>query len=88
MGQKTKFDRVKEAVRLLKGLIENEISETNDGYMKIKERLDEWIQTGQEATHVINMRTYRYMAHLTLPQTEDKAAEIVLKAYKFQDLYQ
>ena len=85
---KTKFDRVKESINLLKGLINNGISDTNDAYTQTKEHLDKWIKTGEEANHTIEMRTYRRTAYLTLPRTADKAAEMVLKAQKLQGLPQ
>ena len=83
--EKTKFDRVKEAVNLLKGLLNNGISDGNDAYAQTKAHLDEWIKTGEAATHIIPMRTYRRVAHLTLPSRADKAAEMVLKAQRPQD---
>lgn len=79
---KTKYDRVKESINLLKGLINNGISDTNDAYSQTKAHLDEWIKTGAASTHVIEMRTYKRTAHLTLPREADKAAEMVLKAQK------
>jgi len=82
--EKTKYDRVKEAVNLLKGLVNNGISDTNDAYSQTKAHLDEWIKTGEAANHVIEMRAYRRTAYLTLPRTADKAAEMVLKAQKHQ----
>ena len=82
--EKTKYDRVKETVSLLKGLLNNGISDTNDAYSQTKAHLDEWIKTGEAATHVIEMRTYKRTAYLTLPRTADKAAEMVLKAQKPQ----
>ena len=85
---KTKYDRIKEAVNLLKGLINNGISDTNDAYSQTKAHLDEWIKTGEAADHVIEMRTYRRTAYLTLPRTADKAAEMVLKAQKPRGQFQ
>lgn len=82
--EKTKYDRVKETVNLLKGLLNNGISDTNDAYSQTKAHLDEWIKTGEAAEHVIEMRTYKRTAYLTLPRTADKAAEMVLKAQKPQ----
>lgn len=83
--EKTKYDRIKETVNLLKGLLNNGISDTNDAYSQTKAHLDEWIKTGEAAEHVIEMRTYRRTAYLTLPRTADKAAEMVLKAQKTRD---
>ena len=80
MAPKTKFDRVKEAVRLLKGLQEHGISDSNDGYMQIKKCMDEWIYTGVKAEHAIELRTYKRLAIIKLPDIDSKAAEIILKA--------
>lgn len=80
--EKTKYDRVKEAINLLKGLLNNGISDTNDAYTETKAHLDHWIKTGEAADHVVEMRTYRRTAYLTLPWAADKAAEMVLKAQK------
>ena len=55
--EKTKFDRVKETVHLLKQLQANGISDTNGAYMDTKEALDQWIKTGEAADHVIQFRT-------------------------------
>jgi hypothetical protein len=78
--EKSKYDRVKETVHLLKSLIANGISDTNSGYLETKECMDEWIKTGEAAQHTIEFRTYRRRGILTLPKTADKAAEMVLKA--------
>jgi uncharacterized protein YjgD (DUF1641 family) len=80
--EKTKYDRVKETVHLLKSLQSNGISDSNDGYLKTKECMDEWIKTGVAAEHVIEFYTYRRKGFLTLPNTADKAAEMVLKITK------
>jgi len=82
---KNKYERVKETINLLKGLINHGISDSNHGYTQIKDCLDEWIKTGEAANHVIEMWTYRRTAYLRLPRTADKAAELVLKVQKPQD---
>ena len=76
---KSRFDRVKESVRLLKELIRVGISEDNQGYQDVKDVLDLWIFLGEEIKRDIVLTTYRRTAVLTLPATADKAAEIVLK---------
>jgi|LauGreDrversion4_2_1035121.scaffolds.fasta_scaffold593470_2 hypothetical protein len=78
--EKTKFDRVKETIRLLKALQGAGISDSNGGYEEIKEKLDLWIETGEAAEYEIPLRTYRRKAILTLPKTADRAAEIILRA--------
>ena len=82
--EKTKYDRVKETVHLLKSLQSNGISDTNDGYTTTKAHMDEWIKTGEAAQHTVEFRTYRRRGYLTLPNTADKAAEMVLKAVPLQ----
>jgi hypothetical protein len=76
---KSRFDRVKESVRLLKELIRVGISEDNQGYQDVKDVLDLWIFLGEEITRDIVLTTYRRTAVLTLPAAADKSAEIVLK---------
>lgn len=78
--EKSKGDRVKESVTILKKLIEVGISDGSEGYEKTKEALDEWIKTGESAQHLIPFRTYRRNGILTLPSTADKVAEFILRA--------
>jgi len=80
MSDKTRFDRIKETVRLLKGLQSHGISDTNEGYLSIKEKMDEWITTGEAAEHEVILSTYRRKALIKLPRVDTKAAEIVLRA--------
>jgi hypothetical protein len=78
--EKTKFDRVKEAVTILKKMIEFGISDGNDGYLEAKGALDEWIKTGEAAEHLIPLRTYRKNLILTLPSVGTKEAVAILRA--------
>jgi hypothetical protein len=78
--EKTKFDRVKETVTILKKMIEFGISDGNDGYLQAKEALDEWIKTGEAAEHLISLRTYRKNLILSLPSEANKEAQAILRA--------
>lgn len=78
--EKTKFDRVKETITILKKMIEFGISDENDGYLQAKQALDEWIKTGEEAEHLISLRTYKKNLILSLYSRADKPAQAILRA--------
>lgn len=77
--EKTKFDRVKETITILKKLIEFGVSDGNGGYSDAKEALDEWIKTGEAAEHMIPLRTYRKNLILSLPSDSSKEAVAILR---------
>ncbi len=78
--EKPKFDRVKESVTILKKLQEMGVHDENDGYLKAKEALDEWIKTGQADEHIIPIRSFRRNLILSLPSVANKEAVAILRA--------
>jgi hypothetical protein len=80
LKEKTKGDRVKETITILRKLMEFGIMDHTDAYLKTKEYLDEWIQTGEEAQHLIDFSKVKRTGILTLPKYENKAAELILRA--------
>jgi hypothetical protein len=80
LKEKTKGERVKETITILRKLMEIGIKDHTDAYLKTKEYLDEWIQTGEEAQHLIDFSKVKRTGILTLPKYEDKAAELILRA--------
>jgi hypothetical protein len=77
---KTKGDRVKETITILKKLMEFGVLDHTDAYLKTKEYLDEWIQTGEEAQHLIDFSKFRRTGILVLPKEANKTAELILRA--------
>lgn len=79
-AQKTKAERVKESVTLLKRLIEVGIHSEDLGYKETKEVLDTWIFDGAPKTETIDFTRYGRIGHLTLPQVSGKPPTFLLKA--------
>lgn len=78
--EKSKGDRVKETITILRKLMEFGIMDYTDAYLKTKEYLDEWIKTGEEAQHLIDFSKVRRTGILVLPKEANKSAELILRA--------
>ena len=78
--QKTKGERVKEAVTLLKKLQEVGIHTEDSGYKQTKNALDSWISDGAEITEKIEFMRYGRIGHLTLPYHSGNTPTLTLKA--------
>jgi hypothetical protein len=77
---KTKEDRVKEAVTILKKLMEVGITNMDPGYKQVKEYLDKWIADGESADYRIEFARYGRKAELILPRRKDKTASLEIFA--------
>lgn len=80
MGEKTKGDRLKETIRLLKELERLGIRDTDLAYLEIKEMMTQWVKDGVKTARSIEMVKYGRIADVALPATEDKAASINLRS--------
>jgi hypothetical protein len=67
---KTKAERVKEAVQILKKFVEVGIRQTDPGYRQTKQYLDEWIKTGESRTYKYELMRYARKVELILPSRE------------------
>ncbi len=67
---KTKAERVKESVEILKKFIEVGIRQTDPGYRETKQYLDEWIKTGESRTYKYTLIRYARKVELILPSRE------------------
>ena len=74
---KSKEERVKDAVKLLKVMKEFGIPTNDAGYMEIKEKLNEWIQGGAKWSGMIRFSRIANQAELELPTKPGK--EIMMK---------
>ena len=79
MGEKTKADRLKEAVRLLKELERVGIRDTEPAYNEIKEMMTKWVKDGVAAAASIELVKFPRIADVALPATDNKAASINLR---------
>ena len=77
---KTKEERVREAVTILKKLMEVGITAMDPGYKQVKEHLDKWIADGEYAEYKLEFARYGRRAELILPKRKDKSASLELFA--------
>jgi len=77
--EKTKEERVKEGITILKALLKTGIDSEDSGSKSIKKVISEWVNTGEEFTGVIPFARYDRNAHITLPKYAGKNATAVLK---------
>lgn len=78
--EKTRFDRVKEAVTLLKKLQEVGIPATDPGYRQCKEKIDLWIQEGKSASYQIEFPRHGRKGELVLPMRQGIPPSLNLRA--------
>jgi len=84
-GQKTKLDRVKEAMTILKKLKELGIRVADPGYIGVKDAMTEWINTGEPVEKKIEFPFHGRVAELELPWKATGTANMLLKAPKKQE---
>lgn len=77
---KSKEDRLKETITILKKLQEVGIPDTEPGYAEAKRLMSEWVREGAAATHIVEFPRYGRRAELVLPARADRAASMNLKA--------
>jgi hypothetical protein len=76
---KTKEDRLKETIRILKQLVELGYSDADIGYKDVKSIMTTWVNDGKGiATKVYFTRQGR-IADISLPKRADKTATLHLK---------
>lgn len=73
---KTKEERVKETMNILKKLIELGVSKTDSSFIELKQRMSEWVETGYPWNGKIKFRSYRRLAIINLPETNRAAATV------------
>jgi hypothetical protein len=81
MPDKSKFDRVKETVRLLKELQRVGFNPNDSGYKQIETIMKKWVEDGEPASDTVVFMRHQRDAIIELPRSDDKAASIQLKAW-------
>lgn len=76
---KTKEDRLKEGLTMLKKLRDVGIDKEDAGSQGIQKAVSEWVKTGEEIKAVIPFGRYDRDAHIHLPKYVGTTANIVLK---------
>jgi len=82
---KTKEERVKETIRLLKALQSHGYTEKDGGYRIIKEMMTKWVADGEAADAKIDFFKQNRIAEVSLPKRGNKAATINLKVVRTQE---
>lgn len=78
---KSKEERVKESISLLKQIQDLGITTSDPSYIIVKEHLTEWIKSDNKhiQEHIIEFPRYGRKAILTLPWKNGKSVEFFLK---------
>ena len=71
---KSKMDRVKEGVSILKQLRENGVKERSYGFIELKTKINEWVSSEGSWEGSIEFRDYGRVAEVELPKYNNKAA--------------
>jgi hypothetical protein len=85
VDDKPKEERVKETIRLLKGLKANGLSDGDGPFRAIKDLLTHWVETGEAVDTKIDLFRQNRIAHISLPKGSDRPATIALKVIREVD---
>jgi hypothetical protein len=77
---KSKEDRVKETIEILKKLRDLGVIEREPGYVLTKQKFTEWINTGEAWSGDIDFPMLQRKAEIVLPARADRVASLLLKA--------
>lgn len=83
---KPKEDRIRETIRLLKGLQANGLTERDGNYRAIKDLMSVWVENGEPVDTTVDLFRQNRIAHISLPKGSDRPATIALKVIKENDL--
>jgi hypothetical protein len=76
---KSKQDRTKEGIHLLRQLIDTGVDTADADYIALKERISDWVKTGDAWTGKINFTAYGRVAEILLPRRANAVATLAFK---------
>jgi len=79
---KTKEDRVKEGVNILKQLRENGVKDQSPGFQELKTKISEWVSSEGSWDGSIDFKEYGRIAIVELPKYDNKAVGLHFKVKK------
>lgn len=82
LEEKSKSDRLKETIHLLKQLGKMGYTELTPGFPEIQTTLKQWVQDGEECAKDIDMFRENRIAELRLPKFANKAATLKLRVIR------
>lgn len=77
---KSRDERVKDSIGVLRNLLDAGIPATDTGYVMTKQVLDAWIADGEPRTEKIPFPRAMRIGHLMLPRLAARKIQFVLKA--------
>ncbi len=77
---KSKMERVKESITILKKLKELGIPTNEPGYVFTKQKLDEWIAGGEQWDGRVDFPRFQRRAELVLPVRPDRVVSMTIFA--------
>jgi hypothetical protein len=83
--EKSKADRLKETIHLLKQLGNMGYTDLTPGFPEIKAALKQWVQDGEKCEKDIDMFKHNRIAELRLPKFANKAATLKLRVIREGD---
>lgn len=79
---KTKEDRLKEGIHILKQLRDNGVRDYSLGFIELKEKISEWVKSEDSWEGTIDFRDYGRIAIVELPKYDNKSAGLNFKVKK------
>lgn len=79
---KSKEERLKEGINLLKQLRDNGVRDYSLGFIELKTKISEWVSGEEGWEGTINFSDYGRIAEVDLPKYDNRAAGINFKVKK------
>lgn len=76
---KSKEDRTKEGINLLRQLIDTGVDPADADYIALKGRISDWVKTGDAWMGKINFTAYDRVAEILLPRRANAVATLAFK---------
>ena len=77
--EKTKEERVKEGINLLKQLQETGVSPSYEAFKEVQSKISDWVKTGDPWTGKIKFPDYGRVADILLPRRNNASASIAFR---------
>ena len=82
---KTKEERLKEGISLLKQLKEAHVREYGDGFQELKSKISEWVTTGVAWQGEVEFVEHGRIGEVDLPRYNNKAAGMHFRLIRDRD---
>lgn len=76
---KSKKDRLSEGINILKQLTDAGVKKNSPGFLELKEKITEWVNSESSWEGVINFFEYGRIAEVELPKYDNRAAGLNFK---------